>query len=172
MSKKGSMIPGTVITDTQTGITASIVGRHSDGKYKAIITKKGFTPTLTRVSSIPPAEDTDAQAEFVKKMEYALEVESKKKTSPPRKVKARTGKKRIFMVSTVRNPQTKTVKSRAHSRSRSRSRSKTPSPKIVKGRNRTFKVSTVKRHQRGGKKHRKTHRKKSTKKTKKNKSKK
>lgn len=164
MSKKSSMEPGTVITDTQTGITASIVGRYSDGKYKAIITKKGFTPALTRVSSIPPAEDTDAQAEFVKQMENALEDESKKKTSPPRKVKARTGKKRIFMVSTVRNTQTKTVKSRAHSRSRSRS--KTPSPKIVKGRNRTFKVSTVKRHQRGGKKHRKTHRKKNTKKNK------
>lgn len=166
MSKKGSMGPGTVITDTQTGITASIVGKYSDGKYKAIITKKGFAPALTRVSSIPPAEDTDAQAEFVKQMEYALEVESKKKTSPPRKVKGRTGEKRTFIVSTVRKPQTKTVKSR------SRSRSKTPSPKIVKGEKRTFKVSTVKRRQRGGKKHRKTHRKKNTKKTKKNKSKK
>jgi len=166
MSKKGSMTAGTVITDTQTGITASIVGRYSDGKYKAIITKKGFAPALTRVSSIPPAEDTDAQTEFVKKMEDALVAESKKKTSPPRKVKARTGKKRIFTVRTVHRPQTKPVKSR------SRSRSKTPSPKIVEGRNRKFKVSTVKRQQRGGKKHRKTHRKKSTKKTKKNKSKK
>lgn len=163
MSKKGSMGPGTVITDTQTGITASIVGRCSDGKYNAIITKKGFTPVLTRVSSLPPADDTDAQSEFVKKMEYALEVGSKKKQSPPRKVQ---GINRIFMVSTVRKSQMKPVKSR------SRSRSKTPSPRKVKGKNRIFKVSTVKRHQRGGKKHNKTHRKKNTKKTRKNKSKK
>lgn len=167
MSKKGSMGPGTVITDTQTGITATIVGRYSDGKYKARITKDGVT-ALTRVSSIPPAEDTDAQAEFVKKMEYALEVESKKKTSPPRKVRAPTG--RIFMVSTLRKPQTKTVKSR--SRSRSSSRSKSPSPRKVRASTgRIFTVRTVKK-QRGGKKHRKTHRKKNTKKTKKNKSKK
>ena len=104
MSKKCSMVPGTVITDMRTGITASIVGRC-------------------------------------------------KKQSPPRKVQ---GKNRIFKVSTVKRHQ----------------RSKTPSPRIVKGKKRLFKVSTVKRHQRGGKKHHKTHRKKNTKKTRKNKSKK
>lgn len=167
MSKKGSMGPGTVITDTQTGITASIVGRYSDGKYKAIITKKGFAPALTRVSSIPPPEDTDAQTEFVKKMEEALVSESKKKKSPPRRVEGRTG--RIFTVRTVHRPQTKTVKSRSRPKTPS---PKTPSPRKVRGpTGRIFTVRTVKK-QRGGKKHRKTHRKKNTKKTKKNKSKK